>query len=97
MSVIPDVCRLYSLYKESSKFINLSDWYEAFVQSFETEAKQREQTQLPAEEEAADLQMRFSLAVNELAHMGLLGPTGRKPEHVYRIVWDLPISSMDDA
>lgn len=96
-AVIPDVCRLYSLYKDSSKFINLADWYEAFVQSFETDAKQREQNQLPAEEEVANLQMRFSLAVNELAHMGLLGPTGRKPEHVYRTVWDLPISSMDDA
>jgi len=95
--VVPDVCRLYSLYKESSKFINLADWYEAFVQSFETDAKQREQKELPTEEEAASLQMRFSLAVNELAHMGLLGPTGRKPEHVYRIVWDLPIGSMDDA
>lgn len=96
-SVVPDVCRLYSLYKDSSKFINLADWYEAFVQSFESDAKHREKEQLPAEEAAASLQMRFSLAVNELAHMGLLGPTGRKPEHVYRTVWDLPLGSMDDA
>lgn len=85
---IPDVCRLYSLYKDSGKFINLADWLDAFVQSLEGDARQQH-TELHLDARA--VQVRFALAINELAYMGLLGPTGRKVEHLCRTVWDLPV------
>lgn len=88
---VPDVCRLYALYKDTGKFINLADWYEAFVQALEVESRKH------AEDCVADAQTRFSLAVNELAHMGLLGATSRKVDHVCRLVWDLPVNGRDEA
>lgn len=33
----PDVCRLFRLYRECGKFVNLADWYEAFKQTVEVE------------------------------------------------------------
>lgn len=94
---IPDVCRLFALYKDSSRFINLADWYDAFVQSLEGEEKRRKNADAQEEDVVASVQMRFSLAVNELAYMGLIGPVGRKVEHVSRLVWDLPVSGMEEA
>ena len=105
---IPDVCRLYALYKDTSKFINLADWYDAFAQSLEGDERRREQQrrqrdgqEAPPCTDASDSvvtspQMRFSLAVNELAYMGLLGPSSRKVEHLSRLVWDLPVNGMDE-
>lgn len=31
----PDVCRLFKLYRDCGKFVNLADWYEAFKQNVE--------------------------------------------------------------
>ncbi|CDU23250.1 uncharacterized protein SPSC_01879 [Sporisorium scitamineum] len=33
----PDVCRLFQLYLECGKFVNLADWYEAFKQTVEVD------------------------------------------------------------
>ena len=96
---VPDVCRLFSLYKDSSRFINLADWYEAFVQSLQGEEVRRKHAGLDMENEdtVASTQMRFSLALNELAYMGIVGPAGRKIEHVSRLIWDLPVNGMHEA
>ncbi|PWZ01384.1 hypothetical protein BCV70DRAFT_150259, partial [Testicularia cyperi] len=32
---VPDICRIYQLYRECGKFVNLADWFEAFKQSVE--------------------------------------------------------------
>ncbi|WFD31334.1 Origin recognition complex subunit 3 [Malassezia sp. CBS 17886] len=102
----PDICRAYALYKESAKFINLSDWYDTFAYSIEKErhaVAQRGGASAPracdgaVEAWSPSLQTRFSLAVNELAQMGLLAPTGRKPEHLLRTIWDLPMAEQPDA
>ncbi|PKI83981.1 hypothetical protein MVES_002075 [Malassezia vespertilionis] len=87
---VPDVCRAYALYKDSAKFINLADWFDAFSHSLEADAR-AENTPIPFQDA---LQVRFSLAINELAHMGLLMPTGRKPEHLTRMVWDLAVDGL---
>ena len=96
---VPDVCRLFSLYKDSSRFINLADWYAAFVQSLQGEEIRRKHAGLDMENEdtVASTQMRFSLALNELAYMGIVGPAGRKIEHVSRLIWDLPVNGMHEA
>lgn len=96
---VPDVCRLFSLYKDSSRFINLADWYEAFVQSLQAEETRRKHAGLDTKNEdtVASIQMRFSLALNELAYMGIVGPAGRKVEHVSRLIWDLPVNGMHEA
>lgn len=90
---VPDVCRLYALYKDSGKFINLADWYDAFVYSLEADAREHA---TPWEADPAQTQVRFALAINELAYLGLLGPTGRKVEHLCRTVWDLPIDGVPE-
>ena len=91
---VPDVCRLYALYKDSGKFINLADWYDAFVHALEADARARHTV---LEADAAHTQVRFALAINELAYLGLLGPTGRKVEHLCRTVWDLPIDGVPES
>ncbi|KAI3626238.1 hypothetical protein CBS9595_001599 [Malassezia furfur] len=91
---VPDVCRLYALYKDSGKFINLADWYDAFVHALEADARARHTV---LEASAAHTQVRFALAINELAYLGLLGPTGRKVEHLCRTVWDLPIDGVPES
>lgn len=97
LASVPDVCRLYALYKDTGKFINLADWYEAFVQSLEGDQKRMERAGIAIQgQNTASAQVRFSLAVNELAHMGLVGPTSRKVEHVGRTVWDLTSYAMED-
>ena len=87
------------MYKDSSRFINLADWYEAFVQSLQGEEIRRKHSGLDMENEdtVASTQMRFSLALNELAYMGIVGPAGRKIEHVSRLIWDLPVNGMHEA
>jgi origin recognition complex subunit 3 len=32
---VPDICRMYQLYRECGKFVNLADWFEAFKQTVE--------------------------------------------------------------
>ena len=91
---VPDVCRLYALYKDSGKFINLADWYDAFVHALEADARARHRV---LEADTAHTQVRFALAINELAYLGLLGPTGRKVEHLCRTVWDLPIDGVPES
>ena len=97
---VPDICRVFALYKDTGKFINLADWFDAFVQTVEgnsgkSRTPQRGRPKAAAADPAlSSLQLRFSLAINELAHMGLLGPTGRKVEHLSRTVWDLPVERM---
>ncbi|WFD42544.1 Origin recognition complex subunit 3 [Malassezia psittaci] len=91
---VPDVCRLYALYKDSGKFINLADWYDAFLQSLEVDLRYTSQD---INQDASQYQMRFALAINELALLGLLAPTGRKVEHLCRTVWDLPIEGMPET
>lgn len=39
---VPDTCRLYQLYRECGKFVNLADWYDAFKQGVELDDKVRE-------------------------------------------------------
>lgn len=98
---VPDICRVFALYKDTGKFINLADWFDAFVQTVEgdsgksrTPQRGRPKAAAAADPALSSLQLRFSLAINELAHMGLLGPTGRKVEHLSRTVWDLPVERM---
>ncbi|WFC98458.1 Origin recognition complex subunit 3 [Malassezia yamatoensis] len=91
---VPDVCRLYALYKDSGKFINLADWYDAFLLSLEVDLRYTSQDM---DQDASQYQMRFALAINELAYLGLLAPTGRKVEHLCRTVWDLPIEGMPET
>ncbi|EST06557.1 Origin recognition complex, subunit 3 [Kalmanozyma brasiliensis GHG001] len=38
----PDVCRVFGLYLECGKFVNLGDWYEAFKQSVEADREEEE-------------------------------------------------------
>ncbi|PWN50327.1 hypothetical protein IE53DRAFT_101491 [Violaceomyces palustris] len=152
---LPDVCRLYRLYRDCGKLINLADWFDAFVASLQSEEVAKRKRGRAAEEEsgATDsggedvgeqenekgkgkrdverktgtikenheegrvddegkssrrstrsalkgrprtsakerkaLQIRFSLAVNELGKMGFLKTSRRKADHVGKTVWDL--------
>lgn len=95
---IPDVCRLYQLYRDTSRFINLADWFDAFVYTVERSERRMHGTKRPkTDSNTRDLQLRFALGINELAHMGLLGPTGRKVDHLLRIVWDITVDPLPES
>lgn len=87
---LPDICRAYQTYHDAGRFINLADWYEAF-----------KQTLLPSPPRADEkwskddtVQLRFALAVHELGKMGFLKRTRRKPDHVLKLIHDLPPSKV---
>lgn len=40
-SNMPDICRMYQLYRDCGKFVNLADWYDAFCQSLELDGETR--------------------------------------------------------
>lgn len=95
---IPDVCRLYQLYRDTSRFINLADWFDAFVYTIERAERKEPPSKRPkSESRIRDLQLRFALGINELAYMGLLGPTGRKVDHLLRTVWDITVDPLPES
>jgi hypothetical protein len=97
---IPDICRLYQVYQSAGKMINLYDLYQAFSLSIQgnygaSSNKKRRlngNTADPMQKKDA-VQARFALAVNEMGKMGFMKKTRRKPDHVLKIVHDLPSST----
>jgi len=89
---VPDVCRAYVLYRDAGRLLNLADWYNAFAQGIEAQARQRDGAHAEVDED--ETQARFAQSVSELAALGFLRRTGRKPEHVSKTVFDLPPSKV---
>ncbi|GAK62030.1 uncharacterized protein PAN0_001d0227 [Moesziomyces antarcticus] len=52
-SQTPDVCRLYKLYGECGKFVNLADWFDAFKQTVQSDEATRTGKQDLAREQSA--------------------------------------------
>jgi hypothetical protein len=98
---LPDICQLYQTYQSAGRMINLADWFQAFSQSVQgsststttasNKRKRGEEEDQPKEKREV-IQARFALAVCELGRMGFLKRTRRKPDHVLKIVHDLPPS-----
>ncbi|XP_033113233.1 origin recognition complex subunit 3-like [Anneissia japonica] len=79
----PDLCIIYKLHLECSRFINLYDWLQAFITVVEGNCENDD------EKENKDdvLHARFIRAVSELQFLGFIKHTRRKTDHVARLTW----------
>jgi hypothetical protein len=95
---LPDICRLYQQYQSAGKMINLYDLFQAFSQSITATTSSKKRRLNGSEADSMQrkdaIQARFALAVNEMGKMGFLKKTRRKPDHVLKIVHDLPSSTI---
>lgn len=64
---VPDVCRIYQLYRECGKFVNLADWFDAFKQSIELD----DSLKVVDEDEGAGLE--GAPAISDDVQLGLTG------------------------
>lgn len=86
----PDISRLYEMYQSAGRMINLADWYQAFSQSIKAKRTSLGKRQRQQTDDEDNVQARFALSVNEMGKMGFLKKTRRKPDHVLKVVHDLP-------
>eukprot|EP00050_Salpingoeca_kvevrii_P000131 m.142367 g.142367 ORF g.142367 m.142367 type:complete len:825 (-) comp10036_c0_seq1:143-2617(-) len=73
---MPDTIIAYKLHLEFPPLVNLHDWFLNFSKTIDPEGE-------PDEAKMA----RFTQAVSELQHLGLLKRTGIKVDHVKRLGW----------
>lgn len=99
----PDTSRLFHLYMEAGRTINVHDWFEAFAVSFEGEAnyhaqdanhadKMNTDAERSKEERRREVYARFMRSLHELDLLGMLRWTGRGTgkkggECAAKVVW----------
>ena len=99
----PDTSRLFHLYMEAGRTINVYDWFEAFTVSLEGEANSRVLDADPTDKMATDVEnrkeerrreayARFMRSLHELDLLGVLRWTGRGTgkkggECAAKVVW----------
>lgn len=88
VSLLPDLCIAYKLYRENSRYINLFDWLNCWISIVTNGSEEYAPDSKNKLQVDPKFQARFGRCVSELQYLGFIRPSKRKTDHVEKLTPD---------